>query len=271
MRYSILGMGRSLGLDACLFLACLLAISASGCSTTLPSPPGRMLHLTTPKSVGKGRGEVTAAFGTAHSGGFFEEDLGVMGGEVHGRYGLSERTDIGLSAFAAGLRGDEDVLLVSHHRGIYAARLSLHHELVPRFVALQVGFAGGGSAAGGFVSPDAGITLGYENPHLVPYAYGSFYFSQPIAETTLDMSTEDSPNDLRTPYPSFGPRAGLGLRVPIGPRVDPHSSLLLELGGTWMYGDDPAEEEWLDGQRAFLQFGLAYRLHLGRKARAPAD
>ena len=233
----------------------------SGCATTLPSPPGKAMHLASPASAGKGNTLVTGAFG----GGGEIFGPGAVAGELRARHGVTESLDLGVSASAVGLIGEND-LNARPHAGIYALRAFAHHELVPRFVALHAGVAGGGSAGGGYLSPDLGLTLGYENPHLVPYIHGTFFVSTPLTKNTINMTMDDEPLDLRTPYLSYGPQIGGGLRIPIGPREAPVGSILLELGGTFLFGDDPSDELDRGLKRSFMTFGAGYQAHFGRRA-----
>jgi hypothetical protein len=239
----------------------LTLLFAGGCSSTLTSPPGHALHLATPASAGKGNTLVTAAVG----GGGEPFGPGVVAGELRARHGVAKSTDVGVTAAAVGLVGEHD-FAIRHHAGIYSLRAFAHHELVPRFVALHAGVAGGGSAGGGFLSPDVGLTLGFENPHVVPYVSGTFFVSSPLTKNTLDMRKGNDTSDLREPYLSFGPRLGTGIRIPIGPRGSPLGSIVFECGGTWLYGDDPADDRGRGLKRAFLMLGAGYQAHFGGRA-----
>jgi hypothetical protein len=236
---------------------------ASGCSTTLPSPPGRALQLATPASAGKGNTLVTGAL----FGGVEGFGPGYVGGEMRARHGVGGATDVGVSAMALGVMNRRE-LLVPTHAGIYAMRAFVHHELAPRFVAVGAGLAGGGSAGGGFLSPDVGLTLGYENPYAVPYIGGSFFVSTPLTKNQLELQrVDDDYRDLREPYFSFGYQLGTGARIPIAGRSgQPSGSIYLEFGATLLFGNDPADGRGRDGRRGIATFGVGYQAHFGSRA-----
>ena len=114
---------------------------------------------------------------------------GIIGGAVQVRHGVRDNIDVGGEVTAVVALGDQ--VANPPHRGIYAARAFAQITLVPRWLALHAGLGGGASAAGGYMSPDIGITFGYENPWLVPYLHGNFLVSTPLTKRTLDLTLDD--------------------------------------------------------------------------------
>src|SRR5690606_38342246 len=174
----------------------------------------RGLHYLSPAAAG--RGEVEAMAAVAFGGEVFGPDVVAVDARV--RVGVAERVDVGVSASAAVVLGE--ALARSPHRGVYASRAFGHFELAPGILAIDVGLGGGGSAAGGYVSPDLGLTLGYENPYAVPYAHGSVLMSAPVTKRALDVRlVDDEEPDLRSPFLTVGTLFGAGVRIPVGPRA----------------------------------------------------
>lgn len=76
------------------------------------------------------------------------------------------------------------------HPNAYSARLSLKWAPYVHS-ALVGGLGGGGSAAGGFVAPDLGVLLAYENDWVVPVFSTQTGVSIPIVPRTVDLSSDD--------------------------------------------------------------------------------
>jgi hypothetical protein len=200
--------------------------------------------------------------------------LGRRGGEIFGpsyvagalgvRYGVDEQTDIGATATAAGVLEDE------LHAGIYALRLHVHREVVPRVLALHAGLGGGGHAAGSYIAGDLGLTLGYENPVFVPYGHASVLLSDAIGMRSLYMQTsreaeDGTPGRWRAPYSTLGVKYGMGARIPVGPRTDRVGSIYLEFTLVHLAGDDPTvPDEGFLMQRNVMLLGAGFEARYGR-------
>ena len=79
----------------------------------------------------------------------------------------------------------------------------------------MAGIGGGGSAGGGFVSPDFGAILAWENPKFVPILTAGGFFSQPIRAREIRFASNDGDSFEGIPDPTLGWFVGLGFRVPV--------------------------------------------------------
>jgi hypothetical protein len=185
----------------------LLALLASACTPRVYSPPARTLPLETPATLEPGAYGFDAEGG--YSGAVFGPELATAALRV--RRGLDEgieaAAELGFVHVDRG--GDTD----THPNG-YLVRAGIKLQPEQAF-ALRAGVGGGGSAAGGFVSPDIGITLAFENAYFVPFVSGDAWVSQPIAASEIHLGTDDDGDDVwDRPKPSFGLRGTGGFRVP---------------------------------------------------------
>ncbi len=246
-------------------LALLGAIFLSaGCSPSLSSPAAHAFHFASPASNGAGRTTFTAGVGAG--GEAFGP--GIASAEAQVRRGVADFVDLGASATAAVVVGDD--LADPPHRGIYGLRAFTHYNVVPRWLALHVGVGGGASAAGGYFAPDLGLTLGYENEYVVPYLYGSVLGSVPVTKPTLDVRLADDTNeDLRRAYATVGSHFGAGLRVPVGPRESPVGSIFVEASTLMLAGDDPFDDDGFGAERFVMMGAFAYEHRFGAVAPAP--
>jgi len=188
---------------------------------------------------------------------------GVVGASAEVRHGLTDRIDVATTASATVVVGGD--LDDPPHRGVYSARAFAHVVLVPRILSLQAGLGGGASAAGGYLSPDLGLILGYENDAFVPYLHGATFSSIPLTERRLDLRFDgDTDPDFQTAFASIGFRFGVGARIPIGPGVDPDGSLFFEWSASWFQGTDRDEPSDSDVERSVVTAAVGYRQRLAR-------
>lgn len=247
-------------------LSCLALGLLGACAETLPSPPATLGHHLSPASLGADR---TAIAGTIEGGGSVFGP-GVLAAEVSVRRGVGERLDVGGRFTGAVLLGNQ--YANPPHRGVYAARLFVHHETVRRILALHAGAGGGGSAAGGYLAADLGFTLGYENPHAVPFLSGQFFASAPVTKNTLVLVRADDSTPLpRAPFTGFGPTATLGLRIPLGARRSPFGSLSMGIDYVWLIGNPPTTSYGTELQYGFVTgfVGYEHRLRASRAEQPP--
>ncbi|MCA9531449.1 MAG: hypothetical protein KC543_15070 [Myxococcales bacterium] len=112
---------------------------------------------------------------------------------------------------------------------------------IEKWVAVQAGLGGGGSAAGGFISADAGIILAIQNRYAIPFFTGSVFVSVPVASKPVTISDYTG-----TPALTGGITIGPGLRVPVSHADDGKvkSAFLLGLRAvaamSVAFGDSPA-------------------------------
>lgn len=223
------------------------ALMLSACTPHAFSPPGRTLPLETAAAIGAGN------TGIQLEGGGSVELLGP--GVVHGtarvRHGVGENTDLNVEGnFAYFVDGDDQI---ETHRGIYSGRFGLKHAFGEHF-ALTGGVAGGGSAGGGFVSPDVGFIVSYENPYVVPFASGRLVLSQPLGARAVEF-VDDGVAFMQAPQFSYGYALATGVRVPVGPIAQAARPAIL-LGFGWTHIFDGDEES------VFMGLNLGFEVTL---------
>lgn len=183
-----------------------LVFAVSGCSTFLYSPPARVSPLESPALLAKG--DSSAELQASVHGAVFGPGLSKLG--IQYSEGVSDELEIGGEAnlmILSDASQPEDNVAQDHHPNIYSARLSAKWspEALQDYVAVTAGIGGGASAAGGFLSPDLGLVVGWKNPYLTPFVSAALYASQPVNPVELDMrkNGEESPV-LRKPQFTYG-------------------------------------------------------------------
>lgn len=196
-------------------LAVLAAFVATGCQRHIFSPPARMVPLDAPRVLNPG--ETAVSFTGSQTSSVF--DANVNGGTVGVRRGLVERVEVQGEVSGYHVDADEQTR-ADISRNAVAGRVGTKVGLLGRHVSALAGVGGGHHAAGGFVTPDVGVTAGFDNPYFVPFVLGRIGMSQPIGAKTLDLSRPtETPGSART-KPSTSGYYGftLGGRVPIEPK-----------------------------------------------------
>ncbi len=108
--------------------------------------------------------------------------------------------------------GDNPIVMSGRIRGKWAP------SFLGENVALTGGLGGGyAPAGGGFISPDFGIILAYENRYLVPYLGLNTFVSQPIGAKPVDVGREKGAEvaEFEEAQFSWGYDLNMGLKLPI--------------------------------------------------------
>ena len=196
-------------------LVTVAGLSLAGCPDFVLSPPAQFLPLESPRPLNEGRTYLGVEGGVASA--VFGPDI--PGGSLVVRHGLGDDLELRIDASAGWITDASPSL---DFRGIASARVGFKGLVSPNFphAAWVAGIGGGASAAGGFVSGDAGLVFGYENPYIVPFLRMSLVTSVPIAARQVDITdagAEEPSPTFDTPHTTFGARLGVGARIPIDP------------------------------------------------------
>lgn len=154
-----------------------LSAGLIGCSAHLFSPPARVVPQELSTNPEAGKVEVSAAIGL--NGGVFNgTNLSAMQGTFS--YGVSDQAAVQAGmTYLHVLNGAE----VEHWMGNRIAAFRIGGGYSPKtprqFIRFTSGLGGGLSAAGGFVSPDMGVNLSWDNRYLVPFVNYSAWVSVP--------------------------------------------------------------------------------------------
>jgi hypothetical protein len=220
-----------------IFLSFLVsAFLHAGCAHQVYSPPARMLPLESAATLSEGETGVQVE-GAVH-GAVFGTGFGESGesGAVRVRHGFSANVEGALEADALHIDGHSIA-----HTSPYAlaARAGIKAAILGNDLSITAGLGTGGSAGGGFVSPDAGIILAFENSYVVPFASVRASASLPFDRHTVDTGGfGDSVGEYLYQPPLTWIGGGLiGFRVPFGCKPAPcdvHGSFLAGLGLTYL-------------------------------------
>jgi hypothetical protein len=218
------------------------------CNTHVFSPPTGGLPLESPASLGAQRHSAGADFSYASA--VFGPAAAAL--RLKYRYGLTDQLELSAAPSMIWIAGNGSA---ESHAGIYALRGALKYSPIPH-VAASVGVGGGASAAGAFLSPDVGLSVGYENRYFVPFVSSRVFVSAPIAPRAVYFTTDDDagndPHDpdnapdhhRRTPHFSYGVQLSVGARVPLyanqASRLRP--SINCAAGANWLFDSSPNDE-----------------------------
>ena len=228
-------------------LLCAAVLVTQACTPHVFSPPARTAPMEAPTPVGEGRTSLQV------EGGSTSELFGdpIVQGTARLRYGLRDDlelvTEANLLYFTVG--GNSST---AAHQGVYSLRLGVRRNFTRHF-ALTGGLGGGGSAGGGFLSPDVGIIAGYDNPYAIPFVTTRVFFSQPLTQNEVTIQ-HDEEVITRAPEVSYGFGLTTGLRVPFGDRADPTGSVLA--GASFTLLADGEEVRGFSGFSAGLELRL---------------
>jgi hypothetical protein len=190
-------------------LVIVLSLVASACSPYLHSPPARMVPLEAAKALSNGDFAIQGAFG----GGATFWGPSVVAGTLQGRYGFGRGFEGALEGGFAVIGQRDTDWNTTARRSLFSGRAGFKYEAASWF-ALQAGFGGGGSAAGGYISPDAGIIFSYQGDAVVPFVAGSFYSSHPINAKPI-VFRDQSSTEVLVPDTTLGAYGNFGLRIPV--------------------------------------------------------
>lgn len=203
------GRFRTLGFY---FLPAALA-AAQGCTAQVYSPPSRMPSLESVATLGEGKVAV-AGRGGAHAE-VFGPGLAFGAGKV--RYGVSEHTDAYAEGSLLVVTNDTGSQVENPSRVGGALQLGVKHELAKWF-AVHGGLGGGLHAFGGFVAPEVGAVVAYENPYFVPFFDVTLSASAPLGGRSriLRFDSDEKTREERHEARFTGYLAGTaGFRIPI--------------------------------------------------------
>lgn len=199
----------------------------SACSYHVLSPPSRALPLESPRVLPVGANAIAAE--AAYSDTTF--DPAILSAALRYRRGLDKALDGSLDLTLLHVTGRPSSL--DTWPQAYALRLGLKYQLTGS-ASLQAGLGGGASAAGGFISPDVGLSVGYENRHLVPFVSVRGFLSQPIRAQRVHLGEEDEVERFSTPQTTWGASGALGVRIPFEQSDELTHSLALGVGVIWL-------------------------------------
>lgn len=186
---------------------------SAGCTHQVFSPPARHLPLEAPATVGAGRTAISGELG--FGGEIFGPEL--VGGSVRLRRGLTEHLEV--SGEVTLVQLDDEKAAADQDPNIYMARAGVKWAPAQtgQHLAFTGGVGGGAHTGGGFIAPEAGVIVGYENAYLVPFIGYQAGVSVPLGASEVDTSTTDQGvgTELHTPETTFSHRLTLGVRVPL--------------------------------------------------------
>lgn len=249
----------------------LLAVGAIGC-TAIQSPPALPVAAEAPKLLEPGQTSIRVEYAMSTEG------MNALAHSYTGsaRHGLTERVEFTASATGTYIdtgerRKEADPEWGEFlHRGVYAARAGIKLKVIDH-IALSAGFGGGvAPAAGGFVSPEAAVILGYENPYFVPITTFRAFYSAPINAKSIPNTWEYSQeNDVLKAHATVGTSLFFGAKIPIGRRnAGPErtsGNIYFGAGPTWTFDVSNQPDAQREYRPVFVQAAVSGELVLGRR------
>lgn len=182
-----------------------LLAALTGCSTHLFSLPGRTVPLESAEVLAAGRKSVSVE----GSGGSLVFGPAIYTASARLRLGMDNAKGYELDVEANGMLASEHVAL--------GARAGTKVRIW-EFLSLTTGVGAGGSSMGGYVSPDLGFLMSYENADFIPFGGARVWVSAPFAKDTLYLSDNGESDGTIRPYEAgftFGTAFTAGARIPI--------------------------------------------------------
>lgn len=181
----------------------------------------------------------------------------VFGAEAAGGSG---RVEYGVDD-ALTISGETNVLFVTNegphvaHRGIYTGRLGIRQRH-GKYLALRGGLGGGGSALGGFVGPDVGAIVAFENRAFVPFVGSNAALSVPFAVQSIDIpeQSDSATRERMHTTTTYYIDAQAGFRVPI--RLSEATLSLLGAINLGVVGDSQRSRDALVGISTGLHLAM---------------
>ncbi len=201
-----------------------IGIGCVACSAPIVSPPASPIVFETVRPVPEGEVNVRGAFNVASGVFTGSANAGTLGARFGLPHGLELSADATAYRVAAGDQRTEPHV----PRWVGAGRTALSSRtLSTDFFRPFVGFGGGYSALGGFISPDLGFVLAIDNPYCVPFLQARGGLSVPLAPrsvTVLDSS--GGVIDRGRPQLTTLAMASLGVEFPLWRRANTDSLAL---------------------------------------------
>lgn len=222
----------------------IAAVVAPACQAHVFSPPARVNTLESSATLEEAQQAVALAVGTTGT-------FGYEAFEVAGTYkkALSNELEVGVDGSFVAFDDSQAVADLDPYLMSARVRTKWAPAQLGGYAALTAGLGGGYSFdGGGFVSPDLGAVVAFENQYVVPYAGFSGFVSQPIASKAVDISRDEEAIGTRISEPQFtwGFYANAGLKVPIALR-NPEQTLNIYAGGHLLYFQDSETNETASG------------------------
>ena len=217
-------------------VACgLTSVVTCGCNFHVFSPPARLAVMESAEAapfkqttIGVGGGAALATAGLSGFGGY---------GSLAVRRGLHPNVEGSITATAGVFFGGSQTCSqfgapsscrpTNGDVGGAALRVGVKWAPWERNVAIVGGLGGGGSALGGFVAPDLGVIVSYDDGVVVPYASALVGMSQPIGASVYQWG-----NRASAPTTTLTVTVTGGLKIVVRPaRSAVGGAILLGVGG----------------------------------------
>lgn len=223
-----------------------LPIALSACTYHVWSPPARVMPLEGVEALEERevRAQVNGNYHASVE--VFDDRPSAAGAALAVAVGLGDDVDINLTGQALHLPGGGTSDL---DRTIWAGRVGARWS-AERWAALSLGAGAGANAAGPFVVPDVGVTLGDGNEYIGFFVDLRFGVSIPVDPKTLDLTLPgDRESHLATPRPTLVAQLTPGMRFTLlRPNETSTTEVVLRLAPSVSFlTDDQRYAFWLGG------------------------
>lgn len=204
------------------------------CTPYVFAPPARMASLESAATLHKGEAAVQLE-GGAHVGALLVPNDATFSGTARLKYGFTGRLDGSIEAsFIRSINSIDEPFSARIPNVSHNLRIGIKQQLA-KPIAITSGIGGGLSSDGGFVSPDFGIILAWENSYVVPFLSPRIGVSIPI---------NLSPNFRSCAFAA----ATFGMRIPIGEKIGisktPRWNILVGSGINFLWNTERSSMYW---------------------------
>jgi hypothetical protein len=215
----------------------LLGIGAVACSYTSYTPPARMMPLETAVAPARGASDVQLEASSSAAMTFWG-GFSAQSGAARLRGGLTDRVSISAEGGVISVDGDT-TNTIDHTADVGRVGVNVHEA--DRSPGAHVAFTGGvgggrSTAAGNWISEDAGVIVSGNGHWFVPYASLEGFASQPVDARPfdyVDAHDNSTHSDILTNTAGFRITSGFELRD--GDAADSQIGVIVGfmMGGIW--------------------------------------
>jgi|GEM_PF-3081012 hypothetical protein len=190
----------------------LVLLLAANCTYHPFVPPGEIICIESPATLGENKFSISGAYGGAGE----MLSYSVTNSWVKLKYGLTNIIDLSISASGI-FYEDNEKTVVDYKKYSLGGYVSSKVALVPGIASLCGGIGIGFSDLGNYANTDMGIVLGWENRFVVPLCQFDLFAGQPFNPQLHDLSysSNGAGTHLYKPEQTFGLRINSGAKFPV--------------------------------------------------------
>ena len=212
------------------------------CNPRVYSPPSRLWSVETPALLEPDDQSLSLAGGTHF--GYCGFDFNAYSGTAIYRRGLTNNLEGSAGISFIGISPQEYSIDFVPVTGSVRAAVKYNPSSLKRFWALRSGAGLGFSPVGEYVTGDAGLIIGFDNPWLTPFVSGGGYISQPFFTRVVDFGVdEEGGGSADEAELTYGWEFGGGFRIGPFDFINDGPSVAIHVLGAWTNCTSPNHRE----------------------------